>query len=57
MRGHAVIGEQGVQEGAEYAPLLGPFVEDQYGGGTGGGLSGRLGPSCTGRDSDPGPKA
>ena len=29
MLGHAVMGEQGVQEGAEHAPLWGPSVEDQ----------------------------
>ena len=33
MRGHAVMGEQGVQEGAEHAPLWGPCVEDQHSGG------------------------
>ena len=27
------MGEQGVQEGAEYTPLWGPCVEDQRGGG------------------------
>ena len=27
--GHAVVGEQGVQEGIEHAPLRGPCVEDQ----------------------------
>jgi hypothetical protein len=27
--GHAVMGEQGVQEGTEYAPLTGPHVEVQ----------------------------
>ena len=32
MHGHAVIGEQGVQERAENAPLCGPSVEDQRGG-------------------------
>ena len=32
MRGHAVIGEQGVQERAENALLWGPSVEDQWGG-------------------------
>ena len=32
MRGHAVMGEQGVQEGAEHAPLWGPSVEDQRNG-------------------------
>ena len=31
MLGHAVIGEQGVQEGTEHAPLRGPRVEDQCG--------------------------
>jgi hypothetical protein len=30
--GHAVMGEQGVQEGAEYTPLWGPSVEDQRSG-------------------------
>ena len=29
MHGHAVIGEQGVQEIAENTPLWGPSVEDQ----------------------------
>ncbi|KAK6327856.1 hypothetical protein J4Q44_G00035020, partial [Coregonus suidteri] len=29
--GHAVMGEQGVQEGTEHAPLRGPHVEDQCG--------------------------
>ena len=29
MHGHAVVGEQGVQERAEHAPLWGPSVEDQ----------------------------
>ena len=29
--GHAVVGEQGVQEGAEHAPLKGPCFEDQHG--------------------------
>jgi hypothetical protein len=33
MLGHAVMGEQGVQEGAEYATLRGPRVEDQRSGG------------------------
>ena len=28
VRGHSVMGEQGVQEGAEHAPLWGPCVED-----------------------------
>ena len=32
MHGHTVIGEQGVQERAENAPLWGPSVEDQRGG-------------------------
>ena len=32
MRGHALMGEQGVQEGAEHAPLWGPSVEDQRSG-------------------------
>ena len=32
MRGHAVVGEQGVQERAQNAPLWGPNVEDQRGG-------------------------
>ena len=32
MLGHAVIGEQGVQEGAEHVPLWGPSVEDQRSG-------------------------
>ena len=34
MRGHAVMGEQGVQEVAEHAPLWGPSVEDQRGEGS-----------------------
>lgn len=33
MRGHAVMGEQGVQEGAEHTPLGDPCVEDHHGGG------------------------
>ena len=33
MRGHAVMGEQGVQEAPEHATLWGPCVEDQCGGG------------------------
>ena len=33
MLGHTVMGEQGVQEGAEHAPLWGPRVEDQRSGG------------------------
>ena len=33
MCGHAVIGEQGVQEGAEHAPLWDPSVEDLRSGG------------------------
>ena len=32
MHGHAVMGEQGVQERAENTPLWGPSVEDQRGG-------------------------
>ena len=32
MHGHAVVGEQGVQEGAENAPLWGPRNEDQRSG-------------------------
>ena len=32
MHGHAVMGEQGVPEGTENAPLWGPSVEDQRGG-------------------------
>ena len=32
MHGHAVMGEQEVQERAENAPLWGPSVEDQRGG-------------------------
>ena len=31
MRGPAVVGEQGVQERAQHAPLWGPSVEDQRG--------------------------
>ena len=30
MHGHAVMGEQGVQEGAELEPLWGPSVEDYH---------------------------
>ena len=33
MLGHAVMSEQGLQEGAEHAPLWGPSVEDQRSGG------------------------
>ena len=33
MHGHAVMGEQGVQEGAEHTPLGGPGIEDQRSGG------------------------
>ena len=33
MLGHTVMDELGVQEGAEYAPLWGPRVEDQQSGG------------------------
>ena len=29
--GHAVVGEQGVQEGTKHAPLRGPCVDDQCG--------------------------
>ena len=29
--GHAVMGEQRVQEGTKYTPLRGPSVEDQCG--------------------------
>ena len=32
MHGHAIVGEQGVQERAENAPLWRPSVEDQRGG-------------------------
>ena len=32
MHGHAVMGEQGVQERAQNAPLWGPSVEDLRGG-------------------------
>nr|AAM55226.1 CA protein [Schistosoma japonicum] len=32
VHGHAVVGEQGVQERAQNAPLWGPSVEDQWGG-------------------------
>ena len=32
MHGHAVMGEQGVQERAENTPLWGPSVEDKRGG-------------------------
>ena len=32
MHGHAVVGEQGVQERAENGPLWVPSVEDQRGG-------------------------
>ena len=30
--GHAVMGEEGVQEGTEHPPLRGPHVVDQSGG-------------------------
>ena len=33
MHGHTVMGEQGVHEGAEHAPLWGPCFEDQGSGG------------------------
>ena len=33
MRGHAFMGEQGVQEGAEHPSLWCPCVEDQLSGG------------------------
>jgi hypothetical protein len=29
--GHAVVGEQGIQEGTKYTPLRGPSVKDQHG--------------------------
>ena len=29
--GHAVVGEQGIQEGTKYTPLRGPSVKDQRG--------------------------
>jgi hypothetical protein len=32
MHGHAVMGEQGVQEGTEHAPLRGHCVDDLCGG-------------------------
>ena len=32
MHGPTVMGEQGVQEGAEHSPLWGPSVEDQHSG-------------------------
>ena len=32
MLGHAVVGEQGVQEGTKHAPLRSPRVESQHGG-------------------------
>ena len=32
MSGHAVVGEQGIQEGTKYTPLRGPSVKDQGGG-------------------------
>ena len=32
MHGHAVVGEQGIQERAQNAPLWGPSVEDQRSG-------------------------
>ena len=32
MHGHAFMGEQGVHERAEDAPLWGPSVEDKWGG-------------------------
>ena len=31
MLGHAVVDEQGVQEGTKHAPLRGPSGEDQHG--------------------------
>ena len=31
VRGYAVVGEYGVQEGTKHAPLRGPRVEDQCG--------------------------
>jgi hypothetical protein len=31
MRGHSVVGKQGVQEGTEHTPLRGPHVEGQRG--------------------------
>jgi hypothetical protein len=31
VHGHAVMSEQGVQDGTEHAPLRGPCVEDQCG--------------------------
>ena len=31
MRGHAIVGEKGVQEGAKHTPLRGPRVEGQFG--------------------------
>ena len=33
MCGHAVMSEQGVQEGAEHTSLWGPSLEDQHSGG------------------------
>jgi hypothetical protein len=50
--GHAVMGEQGVQEGTKHAPLKGPGVEDQRGmrcfltSPPGGGPPGSPGSSC-----------
>ena len=29
--GHAVVDEQGIQEGTKYTPLRGPSVKDQHG--------------------------
>ena len=31
MFGHAVVGEQGIQEGTKYTPLWGPSVKNQRG--------------------------
>jgi hypothetical protein len=57
---HAVISEQGVQEGTEHTPLRGPCVEDQCGECVvtypyhlGGGLSGSPGSTCRGRYFSP----
>ena len=50
--GHAVVGEQGVQEGTKYTPMRGPSVKDQYGRlflPPGGSPSGSPGSSCRGR--------
>ena len=56
MHGHAVMGEQVVQERAENAPLWGPSVEDQRSGDVSS-LHYLGAASCTGRGRDPGSQA